>query len=250
VDRLKQLRETATVVALVGLALDFALTLASLLLTPMPDDLLLVYTAVGLGSPVLVALLAALVATCWLADATPRARLLTVLSLVLTAGQLATAVGLLVAGLARSSTTAGMELLGIVSRAIPWLTTAVITIGVFAVLLRRPSTTVTPAAPDAVEPAEQADPTPTQAADPQLQPGWAPEAAVGAVWRRAGDAAAGAPSDQWDALAQTTGRWGPKPAIEIPAQPSSDRPSDPPAAGSSPAERPAVPGDWSPPSRS
>jgi hypothetical protein len=244
VDRLKQLREPATVVALVGLALDFALTLFSSLLTPMPDDLLLVYAAVGLGNPVLVTLLAALVAACWLADATPRARLLTVLGLVLTAGQLATAVGLLAAGLVRLPTTVWPEVPSMVSGAIPWLTTAVIAVGLLLTLLRRPSVAVTPAA----DSAELTAPAPTPPADPQLQPGWSPDAAVGAVWRRAGDAAAGAPATSWDTTAQTTGRWG-SPAIETSPAASSDEPADPARSASTAAEWPDLRGDWSPPGR-
>jgi hypothetical protein len=244
VDRLKQLREPATVVALVGLALDCALTLFSLLLTPMPDDLLLVYAALGLGDPVLVTLLAALVATCWLADATPRARLLTVLGLVLIAGQLAMAVGLLVAGLVGLPTTAWPELPSLVSGAIPWLTTAVIAVGLHLTLLRRPSIAGTPAA----DSAELTTPAITPPADPQLQPGWSPDAAVGAVWRRAGDAAAGAPATSWDTTGQATGRWG-SPAVETPPAASSEEPPDPVKSASTAAEWPDLRGDWSPPGR-
>ena len=217
-DRLKQLREPATVVALVGLALDFALTLLSFLLTRTSDELLPVYFALRLGDPVLVAVLAALVVTCSIAEPTPRARVLAALSLVLTGGQLATAVGLLLAGLLRLP-AARVELMGMVPGAIPWLTTAVIAIAVFVSLLHRPSVAAAPAATEVVEPPQVSAPGP---ADPQLQPGWSPDAAVGAVGRRAGDAAAGAPATSWDDTPETAG-WGQIPTADGPPQASSQQ---------------------------
>ena len=245
-DRLKLLREPAAVVALVGLALHVGLTLAFFLLAPEFAELPLVDLALSLGSPVLVVLLAVLVATCWLAQATPRVRGLTVLSLVLTAGLLVAAIGLFVAGLVQGRVDVQAGLLSVFRGFVPWLTTAVIAVGVFVTLLQRTSVAVTPAVTDVVEPPQ---PIGTPAADPQLQPGWSPDTAVGAVWRRAGDAASGAPSDQWDAMAQTTGRWGPPPIETSPAA-SSDQPADPPGAASAGAEWPDLRGDWSPPGRS
>jgi hypothetical protein len=231
VDRLKQLREPATVVALAGLALHFALTLVYFVLAPASFDLLLVDLALSLVNPVLVALLAVLVATCWMADATPRARGLTVLGLVLTAALLATAVGLLVAGVVRAPADARPGMLAVFLGVVPWVTTAVIALGVFVALLRRP---VAAAAPTAVEQVESTtQPIPPPAVDPQLQPGWTPDAAVGAVWRRAGDAAAGAPATAWETPGQTAGWWGP-PAIETPPFPPADQPNG---------------GDWPPPAR-
>ena len=230
-DRLKRLREPAAVVALIGLALHFALTGVYFLLAPVSFDLLLVDLALGLVSPVLVALLAVLVASCWLAEPTPHARGLTVFGLVLTAGLLATAVGLLVAGWSSAPADARVGMLTVFLGVVPWLTTGVLAVGAFAALLRRPSVAATPAA---VEPPTAAEPVPAPAADPQLQPGWSPDAAVGAVWRRAGDAAAGAPATSWDAPGQTAGWWAPPPAIETPPYAPSDQPTG---------------GDWPPPGR-
>jgi hypothetical protein len=185
--------------------------------------LLLIDLALGLVNPVLVALLALLVATCWMAEATPRARGLTLLGLVLTAGLLTAALGLLVSALVRAPAEARTGMLSVFLGVVPWLTTAVIALGVFVALLRRPSVAMTPTA---VEPIEEPEPLPVQPVDPQLQPGWSPDAAVGAVWRRAGDAAAGAPATSWDATGQTADWWGQKPAADAPSE-----------------------GDWSPPGR-
>lgn len=222
-DRLKRLREPATVVALVGLALHFALTAVYFLLAPVAFDLLLVDLALGLVNPVLVAMLAVLVASCWIPEATSRARGLTVLSLALTSGLLVTALGILVAGLLMAPAEARVGMVSVFLGVVPWVTTAVIAIGAFVTLLRRPSVEVIPAEVGAAEPPEPVRALP---ADPSLQPGWSPDAAIGAVWRRAGDAAAGAPATSWDATGQTADWWGP--------QSASDAPSE---------------GDWSPPGR-
>jgi hypothetical protein len=212
VDRLKQLREPATVVALLGLALHFALTLVYFLLAPASFDLWLVDVALALVNPVLLALLAVLVASCWIREATSRARGLTMLAILLTAGLLATALGLLVAGLVRAPADAGIGLVSVFRGLVPWLTTAVIALWMFVALLRRPSV----ATPAAVEPVEEPEAVPAPPADPQLQPGWSPDAAVGTVWRRAGDAAAGAPATSWDATGRTADWWGPTPTKEAP----------------------------------
>ena len=253
-DRLKQLREPAAVVTLVGLALHFALTLIYFLVAPASFNLFLVDLALSLVNPVLVALLAVLVASCWIPEATPRARGLSLLGLILTAGMLATALGMLVAGLVREPEGALSGLVSVFGGVVPWLTTAVIALGVYLALLRRPSIAASPAATAEVAPPE---PVPAAPVDPQLQPGWSPEAAVGTVWRRAGDAAAGAPATSWDPPGtsgdppgQTTGWWGPAPGKEPPSSVAPDQP----ATGQTPsvptAERPVRPGDWSSPSPS
>jgi hypothetical protein len=234
VDRLKRLREPATVVALVGLALHFALTLLYHVLAPASFDLLLIDLAVGLVDPVLVALLAVLVTCCWLPDSTPHARGLTAFGLVLTGGLLATALGLLIAGVVRAPADAQVGMMMVFFGIVPWLTTGVLALGAYVALLRRPVPVASPAAAGEVESADSAEPVPAPAADPQLQPGWSPDAAVGAVWRRAGDAAAGAPATSWDTPGQPAGWWGPPPAIETPPY----GPADQPAAG-----------DWPPPDR-
>jgi hypothetical protein len=228
-------------VALIGLALHFALTLVYFLLAPASFDLLLVELALRLVNPVLVALLAVLVASCWKPEATSRARGLTVLSLLLTAGLFATALGLLLAGVLRAPADARAGMFAVFLGVVPWVTTAVIAIGVFVALLRRPSVAATPAL------VEAAAPVSTPAVDPQLQPGWSPDAAVGTVWRRAGDAAAGAPATSWEAPGQTAGWWGAAPAIEPPSYAPSDQPTAPSRPLPPPAERAGGAGNWPPP---
>jgi hypothetical protein len=242
VDRLKQLREPAAVLVLVALALQVALTiLGYALLTREFGDMPLGDLAFNLASPGLIGLLAILVITCWFGDPTPRARRVTVLALALTAALLVGALGLFVASLVWRS-AAGQASLALTLRGLVlWLTTTVIAVGVFVALLRRPSTAATPAVDDGAETEESTEPVPAPTADPQLQPGWSPDAAVGAVWRRAGDAAAGAPAAGLDAMAQATGRWGPTPPEETPG--------DQPREASSAPEWPDVRGDWSSPGR-
>jgi hypothetical protein len=223
VDRLKRLREPATVIALVGLALHLVLAVVYLLVAPTSDDLLLVELAVGLGNPLLVALPAVLAATCWLAEATPRARTLTMLGLLLTCVLLAFGSGLLIAGVVRTPADARIGLLAVLLRGIPGLTVAVLALGLFIALLQRPSVAPAPVMVAELEQVEPPAPVPAAPADPQLQPGWSSDAAVGAVWRRAGDAAAGAPATSWDATANATG-WSPIPTPERPSQPPVDQP--------------------------
>jgi hypothetical protein len=249
VDRLKQLREPAAVLVLVALALHVALTiLGYVLLTRTFGDMPLDDLAFNLTSPVLIVLLAVLVTTCWFGDATQRARRVTVLALVLTSALLVGALGLFVAGLVWRSAGGPAGLALTLRSLVPWLTTTVIALGVFVALLRRPSAAATPAVDDRAEAEESAEPVPAPTADPQLQPGWSPDAAVGAVWRRAGDAAVGAPAAGWDAVTQATGRWGPTPAAETPSA-TSDPPGEQPGDASSAAEWPDFRGDWPPPGR-
>ena len=59
--------------------------------------------------------------------------------------------------------------------------------------------------------------------DPQLQPTWQPDAAAGAAWLTAGDAAAGAPATGW-------GTPGSRPMAADPGR-SDAPPAQPPAAG-------------------
>jgi hypothetical protein len=243
VDRLKQLREPAAMVALVGLVLHCALTLVYFLVAPAPFDPFLVDLALSLMSPGLVALLAILVATCWIDEATPRARGLTVLGLILTAGLVAAAAGLLVAGLVSAQVDPWAGLFRVFPWVVPWLTTAVIALGVFVALLRRPSVASASAVTAEIAPPE---PVPAPPVDPQLQPGWSPDTAVGTVWRRAGDAAAGAPATSWDATGQSAGWWRPTPATETSPYAPSDQPTDPPAPTPPPAEQPGARADESP----
>ena len=212
-DRLKRLREPLVVVALVALVIY-----ASLLLTvagPAPDmplGVTLAELAYSLVEPVLLALLTGLLVVCWVAEPSPHARGLTMTGLVLTAALLAGAVGLSVAA----------TLLGVydwwsptfVALAVPPISVAVISLAVQVALVRRPLPV--PAPMPELAPAEpEPEPEPV---DPQQQPGWTPDAAVGTVWRRAGDAASQTPSTSWDGPGQTEGWGGPDSRPDLPPE--------------------------------
>ncbi|HKX15155.1 MAG TPA: hypothetical protein VJN19_08185, partial [Propionibacteriaceae bacterium] len=65
--------------------------------------------------------------------------------------------------------------------------------------------------------------------DQRLQPTWHPDAAAGAAWRTAGEAAAGAPAAGWGTDSSSAG-WQP-----IPTQPNG-RPNGPRSQGRSPGD--------------
>ena len=58
--------------------------------------------------------------------------------------------------------------------------------------------------------------------DPELEPTWTPDAASGAVWRTAGEAARGASPARW-AESDDAGRWRPAPRETAPDQEPDDR---------------------------
>lgn len=80
-------------------------------------------------------------------------------------------------------------------------------------------------------PAPLPGPTPVadEQPDPELEPTWTPDAASGAVWRTAGEAARGASPARWEE-SDDAGRWSPAPR-EIAHGPSSEeRPEPDPSA--------------------
>ena len=100
----------------------------------------------------------------------------------------------------------GAVLVPLLVRLAPPLIAGIVAVGSFLALLRRPLSN-----PASVPELESAEPEP-EPVDPQQQPGWTPDAAVGTVWRRAGDAASQTPSTSWDSPGQTGDGWGPLPA--------------------------------------
>jgi hypothetical protein len=175
------------------------------------------------ANPVPLIALAVIVGFCVLRERTPHARLLTVLSLI--AGVLAVLFGI------------GLALLALAADRIPvaWALGAVVTqaISVIVVVLliklyqlqavprRLPAGIGLPPYQESLS----AVPPPDQ----RLQPTWRPDTAAGAVWRTAGEAAAGAPASGWGADA-TSAAWQP-----IPTQPNGPPPqgrNGPPSQGS------------------
>jgi hypothetical protein len=157
----------------------------------------------------LTVLVGVLVAACFLGPAVPSRRRLAVWGAALTVVSLvATLVALGLTDLA----VAGWNLVwGLPDLAVPAL------VGVGLLALARSHRAVE-AAPDAVvvpgDAEGQGAAAPEQAPDPELQPSWSQDAAAGAVWRTAGEAARGAPAQEWGASAQPT--W---PVTALPAGP-------------------------------
>jgi hypothetical protein len=213
-ERLKRLREPAVVIALVGLVVHLALSVLWAVRYPAPLGATFATLANLIVPPVLLVLLTALLLSCWLAEPTPHARGLTVTGLVLTVALVAG-----VAALAVASVTTDRGADGGALASLPWLvapvTVAVVSLAAQVALLRPPPAGTAATAPAELESARP-DPEPV---DPQHQPTWTSDAAVGTVWRRAGDAASQRPATSWDAPGQSGG-WGD-------AVPDSDPPAEP-----------------------
>jgi hypothetical protein len=202
------------VIALVGLVLHLGLGVLWAVRYPGPPGTALPTLATQIIPPVLLVLLTALLLACWLAEPTPHARGLTVTGLVLTVALLVGAVG---SAIAAVPTVPRSDDGGIAF--VAWLvapvTVAVVSLAVQGGLLRR-RVSEPAAAPPELESAE-AEPQP-ELVDPQQQPTWTSDAAVGTVWRRAGDAGSQRPATSWDAPDQSGGWWGseqdPDPQVE------------------------------------
>lgn len=209
-DRLMRLREPAAVIALVGLGLHLVLSLFWAAGSPGPLGSTLASLANMIAEPVLLVLLTAFVVACWLDERSPHARGLTVIALVLTAALLVGVVAMTIASFA-SARTDGWK-----PSFLPWIaapiTVAAVSLLVQGALLRRPLPVLAPVSEPVADPE-------AVAADPQLEPGWTPEAAVGTVWRRAGDAGTEGPATSWEAPGQAHPWWGPAPNQELPAAP-------------------------------
>jgi hypothetical protein len=192
-EHLLRLREPAAVVVVFGLGLHLALTVVGSTLSQAPG---------GLADPALLILLTALVIACWVAAPTRHARGVTVAGLVLAILAVGSAVVFGVAAL-QYLPDAAAPLLAVSASVLPSLVAGIIAAGAMITLLRTPRSA--PAAQPALPPAEPA-PEPV---DPQQQPTWTSDAAVGTVWRRAGDAGSAQPATNWDAPAAGAGWWGP-----------------------------------------
>jgi hypothetical protein len=200
-ERLLRLREPAAVVVVVALGLHLVLTVVGSTLSQAPG---------GLTDPVLLILLTVLVIACWVAEPTRHARGVTIAGLVLAVLALGAAVVFVVAAL-RYLPAATSPLLSVSASVLPSLIAGIVALGATTALLRRPRPA--PAPPPELESAELA-PEPV---DPQQQPTWTSDAAVGTVWRRAGDAGSERPATRWDAPAATGGWWGSDPEADGPA---------------------------------
>ena len=223
-DRLTPLRAPLTAVALAVLTLvavaRVVLGLSEVVTVGGSRAVAAARLAPNGSDAALTILVGVLVAACFVGPAVPARRRLAAWGAVLTlVSLLATLVAL---GLT-SRVVAGWNLVW----SVPDLAVPVL-VGVGLLALARSGPAAAPAHPapalDAV-PAEaetQAAPAP----DPELEPSWTQDAAAGAVWRTAGDAARGAPAQAWDAAGQAG--W---PTFEAPASPPDPSAPSPSAPG-------------------
>ena len=203
-----RLREPGAWVALGALVLNLVLAVVAMATYPGPLANIGLALSAQAANPVPVIALAVLVSFCVLRERTAHARLLTLLSLI--AGVLAVLFGL------------GLALLGLAAEPTPvlWalaaIVTQVISVIVVVLLIKLYQLQAVPRRLPAgigLPPYQESLPA-APPPDQRLQPTWQPETAAGAVWRTAGEAAAGAPAAGWGTGA-TAAAWQP-----IPTQPN------------------------------
>lgn len=214
-ERLKRLREPAVVLALAGSALHLVLGVVWAVGSPDPLGSTLASPAILVAESTLLLLLTALLLACRLVDPTPHARGLTVAGLVVTGALLIGVAALVVASTALAPEADGWDPSFLPSM-VAALTVASISLAIQIILLREPVSQPVLAVPAELEPAEP-EPEPV---DPQQQPEWTPDAAVGTVWRRAGDATSQRPATSWDASGVGGGWEEPDPGAETPTEPT------------------------------
>lgn len=167
------------------------------------------------GDAALTVLVGVLVASCFLPPLVPGRRRLATWGAVLAAvSLLATVVALALT----DRVVAGWNLVwSLPDLAVPAL------VGAGLLALARPEPAVEaaalPAAPSVAPDEGPAEEVP----DPELQPSWSEDAAAGAVWRTAGEAARGAPAQSWGSAGEAD--W-PTPALPAGRQ-EPDRETDP-----------------------
>jgi hypothetical protein len=206
-ESLKKWREPAAYLTIGVLALTMLLGVTELVVVggPLRATLSLGIGA-RIGNPSIFIVLAGIVASCVLVQPTPRARLITLLAVLTSA--MAWLAALLLTLVALGSRALVVDIAGVA-------VTLVISGLAVAVLVRLYQLQPAPVAarPPQLQPAPEL-PTPqleARPADPQLQPTWQPDAAAGAAWLTAGDAAAGVPATGWGTPGEPAG-WQPMPA--------------------------------------
>ena len=221
-----RLREPAAWVALGVLALNLLLTIVAL--ATFDGSLASVgwVLSARVANPVPLVVLAVLVSFCVLRERTAHARQLTLISLVV--GVISVLFGLVLTLLGFGATA---PIVAVFATIVPQVI-SVLAVGLLIKLLqlqavpRRlpPGIGLIPHEPESLP----ASPVPDQ----RLQPTWQPDAAAGAAWRTAGDAAAGAPASGWG-TDTSSASWQP-----IPTQPNGPRPP------TRPKDQPPAPEWW------
>lgn len=224
VDRLTALRAPLATVALALLTLVAAarvgLGLSEVLTTGGSRAVAAARLAPNAGDAALTVLVGVLVVACFVGPRVPVARRLAVWGAALALLSLVvTAVALGLAGPA----VAGWNLVwSVPDLAVPAL------VGVALLALARPEAGKGADQEEAARQAGQGveEPAAEPAPDPELQPSWEQDAAAGAVWRTAGEAARGAPAQAWGAA--DAGSWSSPASPESPDE--ADGPGRPTAS--------------------
>ncbi len=240
-----RLREPAAWVAFGALVLNLVLAVVAMATYPGPVADIGLTLSARAANPVPLIALAVLVSFCVLRERTAHARLLTLLSLIAGVLVVLFGLGLALLGLAAEPTPVLWALAAIVTQ----VTSLIVVVLLFklfqlqAVPRRLPAGIGLPPYQESLPPARPPD--------QRLQPTWQPDAAAGAVWRTAGEAAAGAPAAGWGAEANSAA-WqpiptqpiGPPPQGSIGPQPPGSISHDPAirSTGQRDAQPPAV--DW------
>ena len=210
VDRLTALRAPLATVALALLTLVAAarvgLGLSEVVSADGSRAVAAARLAPNASDAALTVLVGVLVVACFPAPRVPAARRLAVWGAAL--ALLSLVVTVVALGLA-SPAVAGWNLVwSVPDLAVPAL------VGVALLALARPVAGQRSDGPDAKQAGSTHDepvtePAPEAVPDPELQPSWEQDAAAGAVWRTAGEAARGAPAQAWGT---TDGGWS-RPAL-------------------------------------
>jgi hypothetical protein len=229
-ERMQRWREPAVLVVTAALLLRLVLVAVFAATTARvgsdgPTDPALVASR-QLSEPLTFVVLAALVTCCHLRPASRHSRALTALALGVSSLAVLLAVMLAVVGYRAPTPSFGR--LDFAERLVD-LVLPLIAVAALAVLLQRPRPHREPVpalAPAARQEEVQAEePRP----DPELQPTWEPDAAAGAAWYTAGDAASGRPAAGWGS-AQDSAGWQPTPQLppakveRTAGEPSTDHP--------------------------
>jgi hypothetical protein len=231
-ESLLRLREPAAWLALGALVLNIILAVVAMATYSGPTANVGLLLSARVANPVPLVVLAVLVSFCVVRERTPRARLLTILSLIV--GVIAVLLGLTLAllGLAAEPAPVLAVLSAIVTQLISLIAVVLLIklLQLQAVPRRLPAGIGLAPYPEVLQA--------PQPPDQRLQPTWQPDTAAGAVWRTAGEAAAGVPATGWGADASAA--WQP-----IPTQPNGPTPQG--RISDDPTIRPGGQGDAPPP---
>jgi len=221
---LMRLREPAAWVAFGALVLNLMLAVIAMATYQGQVANVALALSARAANPVPLVVLAVLVSFCVVRERTLHARLLTMLSLI--AGGLAVLFGLMLALLALTADP--KPVIGVLSTIVLQVTSVIAVVLLIKLLQLQAVPRRLPAGIGLAPYVEQL-PAP-QPAEQRSQPTWQPDAAAGAVWRTAGEAAAGAPATGWGA--DSSAAWQP-----IPTQPDGPQPYGPKQQGTTPDDQ-------------